>query len=58
MATATVDTTAVQQKATDYKVADISLADFGRKEIDKSWIEALKILLDDFIARATGEAPA
>jgi adenosylhomocysteinase len=34
MATATVDTTAVQQKATDYKVADISLADFGRKEID------------------------
>jgi adenosylhomocysteinase len=34
MATATVDTTAVQQKAADYKVADISLADFGRKEID------------------------
>jgi adenosylhomocysteinase len=34
MATATVDKTAVQQKATDYKVADISLADFGRKEID------------------------
>ncbi|HWW97831.1 MAG TPA: adenosylhomocysteinase [Edaphobacter sp.] len=33
MATATVDK-AVQQKATDYKVADISLADFGRKEID------------------------
>jgi adenosylhomocysteinase len=29
MATATIDTTAV-----DYKVADISLADFGRKEID------------------------
>src|SRR6202020_3470860 len=34
MATATVDKTAVQQKATDYKVADISLADFGRKEIE------------------------
>jgi adenosylhomocysteinase len=34
MATATVDKAAVQQKATDYKVADISLADFGRKEID------------------------
>src|SRR3984885_70581 len=34
MATATVDKTAVQHKATDYKVADISLADFGRKEID------------------------
>ena len=34
MATATVDTTAVQEKAADYKVADISLADFGRKEID------------------------
>src|SRR5271163_4136324 len=34
MATATVDKTAVQQGATDYKVADISLADFGRKEID------------------------
>ena len=34
MATATVDKTAVQLKATDYKVADISLADFGRKEID------------------------
>src|SRR5260370_41922659 len=34
MATATVDKTAVQEKATDYKVADISLADFGRKEID------------------------
>src|ERR1700676_396449 len=34
MATATVDKTAVQQKAADYKVADISLADFGRKEID------------------------
>src|SRR5437764_7371232 len=33
MATATVDK-AVQQNATDYKVADISLADFGRKEID------------------------
>src|SRR6201992_57050 len=26
--------TAVQQIAADYKVADISLADFGRKEID------------------------
>src|SRR5260370_24546896 len=34
MATATVDKTAVQEKATDYKVADISLAEFGRKEID------------------------
>src|ERR1700758_2619927 len=34
MATATVDRTAVQEKAKDYKVADISLADFGRKEID------------------------
>jgi adenosylhomocysteinase len=34
MATATVDKAAVQQKANDYKVADISLADFGRKEID------------------------
>jgi adenosylhomocysteinase len=34
MATATVDKTAVQDKAADYKVADISLADFGRKEID------------------------
>jgi adenosylhomocysteinase len=34
MATATVDKTAVQQKAADYKVADISLAEFGRKEID------------------------
>jgi adenosylhomocysteinase len=34
MATATVDKTAIQPKATDYKVADISLADFGRKEID------------------------
>src|SRR5947209_14067799 len=33
MATATVDK-AVQQNATDYKVADISLADFGRKEIE------------------------
>src|SRR5271170_1698087 len=32
MATATVDKAAVQEK--DYKVADISLADFGRKEID------------------------
>src|ERR1700710_2897872 len=34
MATATVDKTAVQQQAADYKVADISLADFGRKEIE------------------------
>src|SRR3984885_3317271 len=34
MATATVDKTAVLDKAADYKVADISLADFGRKEID------------------------
>src|ERR1700710_232752 len=34
MATATVDKTAVQQQAADYKVADISLAEFGRKEID------------------------
>jgi adenosylhomocysteinase len=34
MATATVDKAVVEQKATDYKVADISLADFGRKEID------------------------
>src|ERR1700684_1338261 len=34
MATATVDKAVVQDKATDYKVADISLADFGRKEID------------------------
>src|SRR6201993_5360931 len=34
MATATVDKTAVQEKAKDYKVADISLADFGRKEIN------------------------
>src|SRR3979490_1915600 len=34
MATATVDKTAVQEKAAEYKVADISLADFGRKEID------------------------
>src|SRR5271170_4593135 len=32
MATATVDKAAVQEK--DYKVADISLAEFGRKEID------------------------
>ena len=31
MATATIDSAAT---ATDYKVADISLADFGRKEID------------------------
>src|SRR6202451_906236 len=34
MATATLDKAAVQDKAADYKVADISLADFGRKEID------------------------
>src|SRR6202158_5641368 len=34
MATATVDKTAVQERAADYKVADISLAEFGRKEID------------------------
>src|SRR6201995_3167860 len=34
MATATVDKAAVEQKANDYKVKDISLADFGRKEID------------------------
>jgi adenosylhomocysteinase len=34
MATATVDKAAVQAKAADYKVADIALADFGRKEID------------------------
>src|SRR6266436_1655553 len=34
MATATVDKTAVQEKAAEYKVADISLAEFGRKEID------------------------
>src|SRR6267154_1916173 len=34
MATATVDKTAVQEKAADYKVADISLAEFGRKEIE------------------------
>jgi adenosylhomocysteinase len=33
MATATIDKT-VLGKAVDYKVADISLADFGRKEID------------------------
>src|ERR1700726_2341251 len=33
MATATVDK-AVQHKATDYKVADLSLAEFGRREID------------------------
>src|ERR1700712_773235 len=33
MATATIDKAAVRE-ATDYKVADISLAEFGRKEID------------------------
>ena len=32
MATATVDTAAVWRA--DYKVADIALAEFGRKEID------------------------
>ncbi|ADW67805.1 adenosylhomocysteinase [Granulicella tundricola] len=34
MATATVDVQAVKSAANDYKVADISLAGFGRKEID------------------------
>src|ERR1700723_4099393 len=34
MATATVDKAAVRQGAADYKVADISLAEFGRKEIE------------------------
>jgi len=34
MATATVDKAVVQQEAAEYKVADISLAEFGRKEID------------------------
>ena len=34
MATATIDKAAVQQVASEYKVADLSLAEFGRKEID------------------------
>ncbi len=34
MATATIDKAALGNLATEYKVADISLADFGRKEID------------------------
>ncbi|NYF79250.1 adenosylhomocysteinase [Granulicella arctica] len=34
MATATIDKAAVQEAATEYKVADIGLAEFGRKEID------------------------
>jgi adenosylhomocysteinase len=34
MATATIDKAGVQQVASEYKVADISLAEFGRKEID------------------------
>jgi adenosylhomocysteinase len=34
MATATIDSAAVQGVAKEYKVADISLAEFGRKEID------------------------
>ena len=34
MATATLDTAALTNIARDYKVADITLADFGRKEID------------------------
>jgi adenosylhomocysteinase len=34
MATATIDKSAVQQVASEYKVADLSLAEFGRKEID------------------------
>ena len=34
MATATVDKVGVQQAAPEYKVANISLAEFGRKEID------------------------
>jgi adenosylhomocysteinase len=34
MATATMDKAAVQHVASEYKVADISLAGFGRKEID------------------------
>src|ERR1700712_3864618 len=34
MATATIDAAAVQTSAKEYKVADISLAEFGRREID------------------------
>ena len=34
MATATIDKAALGKAATEYKVADINLADFGRKEID------------------------
>src|SRR3569623_124812 len=34
MATATIDKAALGNVAADYKVADIGLADFGRKEID------------------------
>src|SRR5664280_883661 len=34
MATATIDKAALGNVATDYKVADIGLAEFGRKEID------------------------
>ena len=34
MATATLDTASLAGAAKDYKVADITLADFGRKEID------------------------
>jgi adenosylhomocysteinase len=34
MATATIDKAALGTSAKDYKVADIGLADFGRKEID------------------------
>ncbi|HWG17247.1 MAG TPA: adenosylhomocysteinase, partial [Acidobacteriaceae bacterium] len=34
MATATIDKAVLGTAANDYKVADIGLADFGRKEID------------------------
>src|ERR1700704_6629168 len=34
MATATIDKVAARQVASEYKVADLSLAEFGRKEID------------------------
>src|ERR1035437_10163457 len=34
MATATIDKAAVGSAATEYKVADIGLAEFGRREID------------------------
>ena len=34
MATATIDKAALGKAATEYEVADINLADFGRKEID------------------------